>query len=141
MEANFGIAFRFSMGYEKWKADIPGDSGGLSIWGITSKWWPEQVKAMLDMTESESMLYAKGFYHRTYWMEAGCPEIASGLDIAVFDTAVKWKSKPAEFLKICHDVSDFIMLRIAYEADLKSQFMVGWLNRDIALWKFVKGII
>lgn len=150
LDSNFEKAIRFSIGdpadpsagYEKYWADNPGDPGGLTIWGICTKWWPDHVRAMKTQSKADAFLYAKHFYHQQFWLWSGCDKLASGLDLVAFDTAIlTGRERTAGWIKICHDWRDIIFLRLDYQAGLdriNKFFIEGWLERAIALWKLVK---
>ena len=83
---NKAITFLFSI--EKYRADTPGDSGGLTIWGISSHWYPEIVNTLKTMSMDASQVYAKNWYYNYYWEPEGCDDLAYPLDCYVFIEAV-----------------------------------------------------
>jgi lysozyme family protein len=144
VESNFEAGFAFVIRYEKYRADNPTDHGKLTIWGIASKWHPEEVKKMLALTEEEALQFAKGIYHKEYWLGTGCDKIASGLDLCVFDTAVLCgPNKALGFLGQTHDWKDYLFLRLEHQNGLDPYddcFIEGWLDRAVQLWKVVRGL-
>ncbi len=142
MEQNFERAFEFAMKWEAWRSDNPSDPGGLTIWGISSKYYPETVTKIKDMPKEESRHFARGFYASTFWEAMGCDRIANPLDIIVFDTAINPGPGAAEkFLALTHNWRDYLFLRLAYYASARSAnvFLRGWTNRVVDLWQLARG--
>lgn len=139
MESNFERIFEFAMKWEKWRSDNPNDPGGLTIWGISSKYYPKLVDALKDLSEEEAEEIAKKFYH-DLWLRLSCDRTASPLDIVLFDSAIiPGPTWALNTLKICHDWRDFLFLRIRYFIDRPGTlFLEGWLNRSLDLWKTIR---
>ena len=76
---------------EGWRSNHPDDAGGLTIWGITIRDYPDAVKQMEKMTPDESKDYAKVIFKAYYWDKAGCdymPTAGQRLTVQLFDTAI-----------------------------------------------------
>jgi lysozyme family protein len=143
MEQNFERAFKFAMDCEKYRSDDPRDPGGLTIWGISSRYYPMVVASMRGMSEAEALEFAKGFYRGSIWEAMKCDQIANPLDIVVFDTAIiPGPGAAKRFLGMTHDWKDYLFLRLEYFADSKSadMYLRGWVRkRIINLWRLARG--
>ena len=142
MKYNFAEAFEFVISWEKWKSK---DWAGLTIWGITHKWHPIEVKEMSIMNEVDSKEIAKKVYKEEYWDKCNCDTLEEPLDIICFDTAVNMGVGTAkQFLKKSKDENEFLLYRIERYAKLansKKQYrnvFLGWVNRSIDLWNQIK---
>jgi lysozyme family protein len=58
------------------------DRGGLTKYGISSKYYPDLDIANLSLETAVSI------YHKDYWLEVGCSHYPDPLAIVMFDTAV-----------------------------------------------------
>jgi lysozyme family protein len=143
METNFEKAFEFAMKWEKYRSDDPRDPGGLTIWGISSRYHPDKVKIMEGLDRDQARDFAKKIYHDEYWLKLGCDKIGAPLDIVVFDTAIVPGPKVATvLLDVTHDWKDYIFLRLAHFAGspVVNIYLKGWVNRNMDLWKMLKGL-
>lgn len=141
METNFEKAFEFAMSWEQWRSSDPRDPGGLTIWGISSKYYPDVVERIKGMSADDSKAFVHEFYREKYWDRMECDKIASPLDIVVFDSAIIPGPTAANtFLIMTHDWRDYLFLRLGHFASspLASIYMRGWTNRVIDLWKMLK---
>jgi lysozyme family protein len=95
MKENFKAALKFVMDHECVFAkghygdyahviseDVPGDSGGLTKFGIDQASHPNININHLDYSG------AAAIYHDQEWTSCRCDELPAGYDIAVFDIAV-----------------------------------------------------
>ena len=115
MTSSYERAFTMLCQFEGYSSDVKGDSGGLTIFGITERWFPNDVKAMLEMSRDEAKEYAKRFYKREFWDKLGCDDISMPIDIIAFDTAVNCGIKTAsKFLMETSDWKDYLFKRIFY---------------------------
>jgi lysozyme family protein len=80
---NFNTAFEFSMKKEGCESDDPADAGGKTRYGISSVYHPKMWQ-----NGPPSWDQAREFYRAQFWDKCRCPELPSGLDIAVFDAAI-----------------------------------------------------
>ena len=136
---NFNRTMDFIFKWEGYKSNHPDDPGGLTIWGISSRSWGEDVKKMEGMEKDASRKYALDFYKQQYWDKCGCSDLAFPLDMIVMDTAVNMGvGRALEFRGKARggasfpDWVDFLMLRIGFYTNLAKKnpvFLRGWLNR------------
>lgn len=95
MKENFKAALKFVMDHECVFAhghfgdyayviseNVPGDSGGLTKFGIDQASHPNVNINKLDYSG------AAAIYHNEEWTKCRCDELPNGYDIAVFDIAV-----------------------------------------------------
>jgi len=76
---------------EGYLSDHPADKGGRTIWGITSRDYPEDVKLMEQMGKAASRAHAKMIYRRNYFKPVGVlaiPEEGDILGAQMFDFSV-----------------------------------------------------
>jgi lysozyme family protein len=147
MTDNFDRAFAMLCQFEGYISDLKGDPGGYTIWGITERWYPDDVKKMASMSPAESKEYAKGFYKRNFWDVLGCDSLPLPLDIIAFDTSVNCGIKTAKkLLNETRDWKDYLYKRLFYytllvkEKPQMKDFLRGWLNRCLSLWTAFKGV-
>lgn len=131
MKVTFDKAFEFAMLWERYLSNVPGDPGGLTIWGIASRYWPTEVAAMQAMSKDASRNYAKSFYLREFWSKLSCDELPYPLDMVVFDTGVNCGvSRAQRFLSETTDWIDYLMLRLNfYNSSSREDLDDGWMNR------------
>ena len=60
---------------EKYIADHSKDRGGLTVWGISSKIFPREVKKMLQMSQEDSRKFATKIYREKYWKKLGLDSV------------------------------------------------------------------
>lgn len=137
---NFDRSIKFVL---KWEGDYvndPSDPGGETNFGISKRAFP-----MLDiksLTEDE----ARDIYRTRYWEKAGCDNLDWPMCLVVFDAAVncgvtralEWRST----LPVPHRFTDYLFMRLAHYTMLAArqpQFLRGWTNRVIDLWRTAKG--
>lgn len=148
MNSNYERAFNMLCQYEGFTSDLKGDAGGYTIWGITERWYPKDVEAMMVMTPQSSKEYAKTFYKREFWDKAGCDNLPLPIDIITFDTAVNCGLHAAKKMLVesKNDWKDYIYRRLFYYSILVKEkpdqlkFLRGWLNRCLSLWMQFKDI-
>jgi len=136
----------------KWEgfiSDDPNDTGGLTIWGISSKSHKEAVLKMKELIDNgkktEAFEIATDIYYEVYWKKMGCEDINSPeLAVALFDTAVNMgRSMAMKLLKetcIAKGDWDNFLLRRLYTYSTYKQaklYFRGWANRVLDLWKFL----
>jgi lysozyme family protein len=82
----FTLLLRDEGGY----VDHPRDPGGATNFGVTRKAWSQWVgrSANKDAIRALTPERVKPFYFARYWMPVQGNNLPSGLDYAVFDTAV-----------------------------------------------------
>ena len=144
---DFEKAIKFTLLREGFISDEPDDPGKLTIFGISSRWYPKEV-AHLKMLINEGKIkeakqYAIDFFHKEFWLKAGCDSLPYPFNICVFDTAINCgRSRAKKFLNVYNDWQDYLFRRIEYYASLKSinakKSLRGWINRTISLYKEIK---
>ena len=138
MNQNWETAIEFVLTWENGYVNIPGDPGGETNFGISKKAYPN-----LDI-KNLSKEAVIGIYYKDYWLAAGCDTIWNKMDIAVFDTAVDCGVDEAKrlynALQDSEDWKDYLFYRIHYYTTLKrlGQFLSGWDDRVVDLWRLLK---
>ena len=142
---DFNKAVRFTLLVEGFISDDPQDTGKLTIFGISSKWWPEEVKQLKILIDEGKIEEAKeraiNFFYREYWIKADCHTMDLPFAMVVFDTAVNsGVSKAKEILKECKDDWKlYLLLRIVFNTYCKSEktHLRGWTHRIAKLYEFL----
>jgi len=140
MKKNFDRAIHFTLvEWERYWVDNPGDPGGLTIWGFSSKYYPEVVAELKVLSREDSFIRAGELYRTLIWEPAGCDDMEWPLDIVVFDSCViPGPTATREFLSYSKDWRDIIIRRIDWFVDRPGQVMEGWINRNVALYWVAK---
>lgn len=60
---------------EGYRSDDPDDPGRLTIWGISHRSFPDDVRAMDQMGREEAKAYAKGIYKANFWDRCGAEAV------------------------------------------------------------------
>ncbi len=157
---------KFTLSYEQYKSNNPKDTGGLTIWGIASKYHPVDVAAMNKMTLEEARDKASEIYYNEYWLGGNCDKLSELASQAHFDSCVNTgigasvrfvqkvvgtvedgsfgpgtKKAVDEYLTANDDktfANAIIDLRSNYYKSLNnSTFEKGWLNRVRDLKKYL----
>jgi lysozyme family protein len=81
--SDFDIAVNLILGYEGAVSDHPDDAGGLTRFGLASRWFPEVRRA--DFTREDAI----AIYKRDFWNACACGLMPSWLALLVFDAAVQ----------------------------------------------------
>lgn len=164
---DFDNIIKFTLNYEKYKSDNKKDPGGLTIWGIASKYHPVEVAKMLKMSIEDAKKEAIKIYYNEYYFGGSCNKLPSLSAQAHFDAcvnpgigaAVRFIQKVVgvkedgdfgrntkiavdNYLKLFTDeilAKKIIELRDKYYEDKNSvDFGHGWDNRIEDLKKFLK---
>jgi len=87
--ANFDLEFEKLIEREGYLSNDPMDSGGETIYGISSRWFPEVVSKLRSMPQAEALKQVRKFYQQELWEKLNLNEINSQ-EIAgkIFDMAV-----------------------------------------------------
>jgi lysozyme family protein len=88
MSAEFDRAFAFVVGEEGYKSNLKGDPGGLTIFGISGRWYPDLVAKMMKAPRDVALGMAKAKYAEVYWAPVGCDKLPWPDCMVLFDTAV-----------------------------------------------------
>jgi lysozyme family protein len=136
MKETFTKAIKFILTWEGGYVDDINDMGGETNYGISKRSYPnEDIKNMTIDRATE-------IYYQDYWLQAGCEELPSPLDMVVMDTAVNMgMSRAKKILEQTTDWKDYILLRIdrySVIASKDARYLRGWINRCMNLYKTVK---
>jgi len=137
---SFDKIFRFTL---TWEGDSkltndPGDSGGVTKYGISSVENPDID--VPNLTEED----AKEIYYKRYW-EPVAKGVDDNMDMAAFDSAVNCGvGTVKKWLPLCITWEDITAMRRKHYEDLAEEYqkdkkyLAGWINRDEALEAFIK---
>lgn len=106
MQKNIGLSLKLLFGDEGGYSNRVTDAGGPTKYGITQRTLaahrghPVRIEDVQNLTLAE----AGEIYQKGYWAQAGGNILPSGLDYAVFNSAVM--SGPARAVKILQEVLD-----------------------------------
>lgn len=89
MIANYGRAFAFVMKWEGGYVDDPDDPGGATKWGVAMN----RLGRVLGIRDKEDLRgltkkWVRRVFRARYWRRCACDELPSGIDLAVFDSAI-----------------------------------------------------
>ena len=146
MKEDFEKASKFTLFKEGFISNDPQDTGGLTIFGISSKWYPKEVAEMKRLIGEgkieEAQKIAIKIYHDEYWIKAKCYELPLTMALVVFDTAINsGVSKAKEILRECSgDWKYYLLLRIVFNTKCESEkaHLRGWTKRIASLYEYVK---
>jgi len=147
MTESMNAAIEFVLNHEQYCGKDLGDGAGLTIWGITEKWFKEDVDKMRRMSVEESRKYARDFPYARIWKEAGCGALRFPLDIIHFDTDVMMgRDDSIKMMKNSSGPNTYLIARFYELAKMRDtgsvvakKNMSGWLNRTLDLVKLVMG--
>ncbi len=94
MATDFDKAFAFTVSpaVEGGLADIKGDTGGRTIFGISERWFPEIERKIEDMIKAgqnvAAMVAVKQFYHDEFWVKNSCDKLPYAVNCFMFDSSV-----------------------------------------------------
>ena len=144
----FSKAVKFTLLVEGFISNDPQDTGKLTVFGISSKWWPEEVKQLKKLIDEGKIEEAKeraiNFFYGEYWIKANCHTMDLPFAMVVFDTAVNCGvSKAKEILKECKgDWKLYLLLRIVFNTHCKTEktHLRGWTHRIAKLYEYLEGL-
>lgn len=137
----FNDAMRFVEDAEGGFANVAGDRGGKTLYGITEKFYPKQHAEAMRLLETKgpraARRYARNFYKNEFYNRVVTPDMSAAQAKVVFDTAVNSGHKTAKrlFKESGGDVNRFLQLREEYVQDIvrndpsQEKFLQGWMNR------------
>lgn len=138
-EGWFDKAIEFTLKWEGGYVDDPDDPGGETFFGISKKAYPNvDIK---NLTVSK----AKKIYYKDYWIAAGCNNLPTPENIALFDTAVNiGVSKAIKIREEAENWQDILLARVSYYVKLAEKkwarkYLRGWLNRTVDLDLYCRG--
>lgn len=139
---NFDRAIDFIFKWEGYRSDHPNDPGGLTIFGLSSRYYPGEVAEMSGAPEPRAREIARAVYRREYWDRCGCAALEYPLDIIVMDTAVNMgPGRALEINKSAVGWQDYLFKRMERYADIgrrRPEFLRGWINRVIDLYSSIR---
>lgn len=137
----FEDALANTLGYEGGSSDSQTDTGGATINGISSKWWPEDYalqKSLVDAGDTDGgAAHLQDFYKKNFWDKIGADNLPPQIQNAAFDTAVN-NGVPAAQKMIAQagdDPNKLLDLRqqkdtqIAQNNPAQTPNEAGWQNR------------
>jgi len=135
---NFDTAIDFVFKWEGYRSAHPADPGGLTMLGLSSRYYPDEVALMASAGEQQAREIARGVYRREYWDRCGCQNLDYPLDIIVMDTAVNMGvSRALDLKESAHGWQDYLFKRIGRYAEIgrrRPEFLRGWINRVLDLY-------
>jgi lysozyme family protein len=141
----FNEAVEFILRWEGFISDDINDPGKLTIYGIASKWHPDEVAEMKRLIDEgkkdEALEIAKDIYYNDYWLKADCDHYFFPANYLMFDTAVNMGiSRANDFFAISENWQDYLLNRIDYYKGLPTAryYLRGWVNRVTSLYRFIK---
>ena len=145
MKEDFEKAAKFTFNAEGKISNDPDDTGGYTIYGISSKSYPQNVARMKKwIEEGKSELAfdeAKRIYHQNYWVKADCDNMEFPMAMVVFDMAINSGVSAAKktFEKCLGDWKYFLMERIIYCTHCKTEWkhLRGWTKRIARLYEYL----
>lgn len=128
-------------GEPRWRHDVPGDPGGLTIYGISRKAHPEKVALMEKMTKPEARAFAATVARKEYWDVVQGDSLSNGMDLVIADIAFnQGVSRSTEIRISAFDWRDASILRLDKYDDLTKLFQhfgSGWSKRLVSLRDYI----
>jgi len=143
MKESYDKAFDILCKLEGYTSNLKYDNGELTIWGITSRFYPEHVKKMSEMSQNEAKEYAKIFYKKRFWDQLKLDDKPTPYDIVYFCQYVNSPEGAMMSDNPEHDPVAFLnrfkkyYLNVIDKRPEKAVFKNGWLNRLSKLAKMV----
>ena len=145
MKENYIKIIEFILQHEGYKSNDPDDSGGLTIWGISAKSHPIEVKEMALISKEEAKKIAINIYKKEYWDEIEGDNIPDKLDWVIMDTAVVQGTYRANVMfnlyldnwrdALFHRIAEFILVS---KKGNNIKYLRGWINRCLELWEILR---
>jgi len=128
---NFERAIAFVLRHEGGYINDPRDPGGETNFGISKRAYP-----MLNIRDL-NIEDAKLIYKKDYWDKAGCGALDWPLCLVHLDACVNLGiARAAEIKAKSFNWMDYLFLRIEHYSNLrKPEYLRGWINRTLDLWK------
>jgi len=137
----FEIAFEKLCELEGFLSDVKGDLGGRTIYGISERYFPKDVEAMLNLSQNEAKQYAMNFYKTRFWDPVSKYQFP--LNLVAFLMAVNAPGPIKNAINQYDDYRDVLLYMCKYYSGLVQvnpnliKFFRGWINRVISVWEFV----
>lgn len=141
MKETFEKALKFVLKWEGGYSNNPNDPGGLTIYGISQRSYPNEVAKMNELwkqgKKQEALNIAKEIYRKNYWNKIKGDELPYPLDFVAFDTAVNMGVGACQRLlsQANGDWKQLLFLRLLRYIRLATAnpklaiFLQGWANR------------
>lgn len=132
MITSWDISINFVLKAEGGYVNDPHDPGGETNFGISKRSYPHLNIKALTVDD------AKTIYHRDFWLPNGCENLAAGMDLLVFDTAVNMGSGAAQRLRASSTTPlSFTTQRILTYASFKNFNIYGknWVSRSLSAFQ------
>lgn len=140
MRSNYLKAVKFVLSAEGYWSCVKNDPGRLTIWGVSSQYWPDEVAKMKCMSKEESRRHAEDFYFEQYWLPIKGDILPGDMDIVLFDCAVNQGVHTAKDISAyAKDWRDAIILRMDKYDNLTlfNRFGRGWAKRLVSLRDYI----
>jgi len=140
-QSDMNRAFRFTESAEGGFANVPGDRGGVTSQGISSKYFPTQQKELQDLIDKGDMRgarkYRRDFYKNEFYDKVVDDSMTPAQKKAIYDASVHHGVGKAKelYAKAGGDVNKLLDIRAQYMRDIvandpsQEKFLDGWLNR------------
>lgn len=140
MNENYDKAFDILMELEGYRSNDKDDSGKLTIWGITERWWPEVINQIKNLPPEESKKIAKDFYFKNYWLPNKCDARQNPDDTITFTIAVNNGMRQYDADTWEGDLLGSVekYLAIVDKNPSQMKFFKGWIRRVVKLWKMFR---
>ena len=143
---DFDEALKFTLKWEGFISDEKDDPGKLTIWGISSKYNPQEVAEMKRLIDEgkkeEAFEICEKTYKDKYWDRAKCYNYPQEVAIVMFEIAVNpgigalgiaLKENPSDW-------KDLLLKRIKYFSDKNNKAKIrGWVRRCVDLYDYIEG--
>lgn len=136
----YNEAFDLLMQLEGYHSDHTADPGGRTIWGISERYFPEDVKKMAEMSPEEAKEYAKQFYAKRFWKEFDDPLLSAVSFLVAVNTAVpilKVQKEGGGWRDVLLEAVEYYCNLVEKRPSLR-QFFRGWINRINTIYQFAK---
>jgi len=150
MKETFEKALQFVLKWEGGYSNNPNDPGGLTIYGISKRSYPNEVAKMNELwkqgKKQEALNIAKKIYRKNYWDKIKGDDLPFPLDFVAFDTAVNMGVGACQQLlsQANGDWKQLLFLRLLRYIRLATVnpklavFLQGWANRVADLNETIK---
>lgn len=139
---NFRDSMAFTSKWEGGMANVQGDRGGRTAYGISEKNFPKHYAKMVQIMESKGEGAAKqfrdDFFKKEFYDKVVTPDMSSGQAAAMFDIAITsgpgtakklWKQSGGDLNKLV-DAREQFFKDIVKNDPTQAKFLEGWLNRN-----------
>lgn len=142
----FNRCIGFVLSAEGYWTNDPLDAGKLTIWGISSASFPDEVAKMKTMTEEQAKYYACEIYYNEFWLPLNCDLYDDRTALFIFNlgeacgvpTMQKWLAAYNQNTMTIQQLFLFYQCVIHRLDEIdqypeKLKFLHGWMNalRDL----------